>query len=130
MIERANVERLDIGFILIDGDHSREGVGSDIGAVLKYVPVSSTVVLMHDSFNPECRRGIAEAPWQQSLHVHAVDLDLVPGVYWNPPVHGSSLWGGLGIAILRNHKRTQCLQMSAAYAPLFEQCRSACGDRV
>ena len=45
-------------FILIDGDHSAEGVKNDIENILKLKTTKPLVILMHDSFNPICRKGL------------------------------------------------------------------------
>ena len=36
-------------------------------------------IAVHDSGNPECRRGISSASWASSPYVHSVELDFVPG---------------------------------------------------
>ena len=127
LIDRATADKHDVGFILIDGDHSRRGVQSDIRAVLRYVPVSTTIVVLHDSFNPECRLGIAGAPWSDSPHVHAVDIDFVPGCLWDSLVDGSRMWGGLAMAIVRHEVRMGELRTSASYGPIFRTCTEAIG---
>src|SRR5262249_36395803 len=71
----------ELGFVLIDGDHSTEGVRSDINAVLRYRPVRPVYVVFHDSFHPPCRQGILAADWAACEHVHSVEVDFVPGVY-------------------------------------------------
>ncbi len=48
-------EKLDLQFVLIDGDHTSEGGQQDIETVLTYVPRTPMAVLMHDSFNPGCK---------------------------------------------------------------------------
>lgn len=49
----------ELGFVFIDGDHTEAGVKEDINHVLNYRPRSKPLfILCHDSFNPNCRRGI------------------------------------------------------------------------
>lgn len=45
-------------FAIIDGDHSALGVNADIENLLNYVPTTSLSIILHDSFNPTCRRGM------------------------------------------------------------------------
>jgi len=86
-------------FILVDGDHSTEGVKKDINCLLSYVPKKPFFVLLHDSFNPGCRKGMLEADWARSPYVAWVDLDFIPGrlVEQGGPFAGE-LWGGLALA--------------------------------
>lgn len=53
----------NLGLVLVDGDHSRLGVRRDVDLLLQYVPRRSLFVVCHDSFNPDCRRGLLEADW-------------------------------------------------------------------
>ena len=46
---------------------------------------------MHDSFNPDCRKGIMDA--LRSQRTHAYYLDFIPSVS-----KSDGLWGGLAIA--------------------------------
>jgi hypothetical protein len=84
-------------------------VRRDINLVLSYVPKKTTLVVMHDSFNPGCRQGMLAADWGQCSHVLWVDLDFVPGrviesASDNP--FGGEMWGGLALAILSPEVRS------------------------
>jgi cephalosporin hydroxylase len=96
-----------LGFILIDADHSREGIQHDIDSVLRYTPGAPLYIIMHDSFNPECRRGIKEAKWSTSPHVHMVELDFVAGRFLTKeePDSYRQMWCGFGLAILLPENR-------------------------
>ncbi len=97
------------GFILVDGDHSRHGVQRDIENIIKYRPLQPLYVVLHDSFNPECRQGILEANWAMSPYVHSVELDFVPGAFLSRPERYREMWGGLAVAQLYPHERQQAL---------------------
>ena len=56
LMERLTREGAELGFMLIDGDHSAAGVHADISSFLNYRPVCPLYVIMHDSFNPDVRR--------------------------------------------------------------------------
>jgi hypothetical protein len=115
-----------LGFVLIDGDHSTEGVKADINAVLEnYIPVTTLIIIFHDSFNPECRKGITKAGWQQCPYVHFIDIDYVPGTYVNDIQNGKmqkrTMWGGLSLAILKPQKREHLLDVKQSAKELFDQ---------
>jgi glycosyltransferase involved in cell wall biosynthesis len=102
-------EDVAVDFILIDGDHSPEGVRRDINLVLSYVPKKTTMIVMHDSFNPGCRQGMLEANWAACPHVSWIDLDFIPGRIIEPaPGNAASgeMWGGLALAILSPQPRS------------------------
>lgn len=111
LVDRLREERAEVGFVLVDGDHSAEGVRKDIDNVLRIEPLVPLYVVMHDSFNPECRRGLKEADWAGCRHVHAVELDLVAGCVNPAPRFRGEPWGGLALGILRPEPRTGPLEV-------------------
>lgn len=111
-----------VNFILIDGDHTFEGVRNDVGALLNWVPQSKCIVLIHDSFNPSCREGIRTAGWVNSPYVHAVDLDFVPGIYHEYAYDTASartMWGGFACAVLQPFPRKGGLEVMCSQQGLF-----------
>jgi hypothetical protein len=96
-----------LGFVLIDADHSREGIQHDINSILRYTPSVPLYIIMHDSFNPECRRGIKEANWSTSPYAHMVELDFVAGRFLTKeePDSYKQMWCGFGLAILLPENR-------------------------
>lgn len=115
-----------LGLVLIDGDHTIEGVKADINAVLEnYIPVTTLIILFHDSFNPECRQGIVEANWQACPYVHFIDVDYVPGTYVDDVQNGklqkNTMWGGLSLAILQPQKREHQLDVKQSAKELYNQ---------
>jgi hypothetical protein len=112
-------QHLSLEFVLVDGDHSEDGVRGDIECLLKYKPKRPCYILMHDSFNPFCREGMASAPWEQCPYVNRVDFDFVPGklhppgdTHYSHPV-SDEMWGGLGLAVLRPEERVGPLEIFA-----------------
>jgi Methyltransferase domain len=81
LLDRIAEHGEELGFVFIDGDPSTEGVRSDINAILRYTPIHPLYIVFHDSFNPDCRRGILAADWSKCDYVHYVEVDFVPGVY-------------------------------------------------
>jgi glycosyltransferase involved in cell wall biosynthesis len=88
-----------VDFILIDGNHSADGVKGDLESVFAYKPKVPLFVMMHDGFNPECRRGMLEANWNSAKYLCWADLDFIPGrLVEHGGVGQGELWGGLGCA--------------------------------
>ena len=58
LIDRLQREKTEVGFALIDGDHSTDGVRRDIDNILRYKPSTTLYIIMHDSFNPVVRGGL------------------------------------------------------------------------
>jgi hypothetical protein len=109
-------------FVLVDGDHSAEGVRRDFEMLLDYVPKRPLVVLAHDSFNPGCRSGMLAVDWQRSPHVHEVDLDFVPGRITNLIGGQRDLWGGFALAYLNPRVREGPLHIRRSADLLFDAC--------
>jgi hypothetical protein len=113
LLERLARDGEELGFVLVDGDHSAEGVRADLENLLRYRPVAPLFVIMHDSFNPECRRGLRTTNWAASPYVHAVELDFVPGTITASPSLLGQLWGGLALAYLKPQERRGHFEVTA-----------------
>ncbi len=120
-------------FVLIDGDHRADGVRRDINAVLGVPPLTRTYVLMHDTFNPECRSGIRSAGWDACRFVHEVELDFVQGWY-HMPNDGTQLtdqmWAGFALAVLEPHPRQHALVVGESQRLTFEHMSSLSAQRL
>lgn len=81
IIDRLNAEGRSPDFVLVDGDHSTEGVRNDVNLLLGIKPQGPMLILMHDSFNPACREGMLTANWEQCPFVQSVDIDFMTGRY-------------------------------------------------
>jgi hypothetical protein len=121
VLEEIEREGRSLELVLIDGDHSREGVTRDIELILQYRPRVPMVVLLHDSFNPFCRYGMRDARWAASPYVHDVELDFVPGIVLGRPGAPPEMWGGLGAALLTPEPRDGTLVVRERNRALFEE---------
>ncbi|MFZ1155410.1 MAG: class I SAM-dependent methyltransferase [Solirubrobacteraceae bacterium] len=99
-LERLSEEGRNVDFVLVDGDHSSDGVRQDIEDLLNAAAVASTVILIHDTTNPTVRAGLDAvhyAAWPKVAHV---DLDFVAGYMFKEKRLKHELWGGLGLVLV------------------------------
>jgi len=120
---------MPVNYVLIDADHSVEGVQRDIGLVLDYVPREPMFVVMHDSGNPDTRRGILAVDWARNPHLHFVDLDFVPGQIIEHSVQGNraEIWGGIALAYLHPDVRAGAPEIRQS-ARTSIKCLHGCAD--
>ena len=119
LLARLEQEQVQVSMLLIDGEHSADGVQGDIHALMNYRPACNLYVLMHDCFNPAARRGIRTARWSDSPYVHAVEVDFVPGVLHHKSEFYRQLWGGFALAVLSPARRSGPLTISAKYDGMY-----------
>ncbi|TWB21321.1 cephalosporin hydroxylase [Nitrospirillum amazonense] len=105
MLAELNSQGLTPDFILLDADHSTEGVLRDLQVLLTIRPRAPMVIVMHDSGNPACRQGMLSAPWASNPYVHDLDLDFVPGQIVPGGSGKYEVWGGIGLAYLHPEPR-------------------------
>ena len=86
-INKIKADNLSFDLAIIDADHSRRAVVNDVSGILPH----AEVILMHDSYNPSCRRGMLDA--LKSQNSHAYYLDFMPSI-----LKEDGLWGGFAIA--------------------------------
>jgi hypothetical protein len=113
------------GFVLIDGDHSREGIRRDIDNVLTHVPRQPMLILLHDSFNPDCRQGMLEANWCACPYVHYLEVDFRVGVFYvgefaTREAPSGTMWGGLALALLLPEQRAGELTIRRSGQTIFD----------
>ena len=93
---RIKKEKLFFDLAIIDADHSRKAVSADINGIIEH----SDIILMHDSFNPDCRKGMIDALKKQNSHAYY--LDFITSIS-----KSDGLWGGLAIAWKSDHAGPQ-----------------------
>ncbi len=49
LLDRITKQGEKLGFVLIDGDHSTDGVRCDVNIILRYLPVRPVFLVLHDS---------------------------------------------------------------------------------
>jgi hypothetical protein len=109
LLERFSDDGREVGFVLIDGDHSFEGVADDLATTLRSSATARAAILVHDTMNAEVRAGIESVHPESWEKVVYYEPDFVPGyVFAAGPVRNQA-WGGLGLIITDRVR-------SAAYA--------------
>ncbi len=123
IIEDLNIKGQSPEFVLVDGDHSEHGVRDDVNLILKIKPQRPMVILMHDGFNPDCRRGMQSAAWAECPYAQYVDIDFVSGLYAASSydtAEAGSMWSGLGGALLTPEPRNGDLVIRQSQQKVFE----------
>ena len=105
-----------VDFILIDGDHTAQGVRRDIEDVLESSAVTRTLIVLHDTMNPDVRRGILEAGAAEHPKVAQFELDLIPGYLSRREPYRLQMWGGLGLIVVDAGRSSDV----APYEPFHE----------
>jgi len=113
LLSQMSKDNIALEFVLIDGDHSFNGVRRDIESLLCYTPVNPVTILLHDSYNPNCREGIRSIDWSCSPYVHYMELDYVPGLLLNSQKHYNQMWGGLALGMMYPFPRKGILEIQA-----------------
>jgi hypothetical protein len=100
LLARFADEGRNIDFVLVDGDHSADGVHRDMRDLLDSPATEQTVILAHDTANPEVREGLDRVSYAAYPKVAYVELDLVAGYMFREPSLLNQLWGGLGLVVV------------------------------
>lgn len=97
--ELAQQER-NVEFVLVDGDHTADGVERDMLDLLSSDAIRRTLIVVHDTMNDEVRAGLKRIDYAANPKVVLSDLDLVGGhLSFGGPFH-HQLWGGLGLVVV------------------------------
>jgi hypothetical protein len=90
----------NVDLVIVDGDHSPEGVRQDLEDLLDSSAVARTVILLHDTTNERVRRGIDAVRLTAWPKVARVELDWIPGRLFAEPALRNELWYGLGLVLV------------------------------
>jgi hypothetical protein len=89
-----------VDFVLVDGDHSAEGVQRDLQDLLASDATRLTVILVHDTMNDTVRAGVERVNLPRHPKVVLVELDWIPGYLARREPYRLQLWGGLGLVVV------------------------------
>jgi hypothetical protein len=121
-----------VDFVLVDGDHSTEGVRRDVEDLLESPAIARTLIVMHDTMNEVVRAGLEQVSYGAYPKVAHVDLDFVAGYMFREPSLKHELWGGLGLVVVDSGRSGYFAGnvRQTRYYPAFELIRSARDDLV
>jgi hypothetical protein len=94
-----HAEGRSVDFLLIDGDHTTEGVLRDALDVLEAPAAAHATILFHDTANDVVRAGLDAVDWDRVADLAYLDLDFVPGYAVVDGIYTGDCWGGLGLAV-------------------------------
>jgi hypothetical protein len=119
-------EGRNVEFVMVDGDHSPEGVRQDLEDLLNSKAVGRAVILIHDTANERVREGLDAVAFSSWPKVRHVELDWVPGRMFAEPELRDELWYGLGLVLVDatqpvDPERPVYEQRYHAAAPLLAQ---------
>jgi len=94
-------EGRNVDFVLVDGDHSTDGVKADMIDLLESSALRQTVIVAHDGLNEYVRAGLDAVPYANYEKVRYVDLDFIPGfVASESTPYAGQCWGGFGLVVV------------------------------
>ena len=115
--EKIEKEGRQLNFLLVDADHSRKGVYRDLKCVLDYDHKYDLIIILHDSFNPQCRKGIKDIDFDKYHNIEFIDLDYIPGNFWHNETY-REMWGGFGLIKIGGSRKNTYVNQAARQ--LFE----------
>jgi hypothetical protein len=90
----------NVDFVIVDGDHTPEGVRQDLEDLLDSRALARSVILIHDTANERVRRGVDAVRYGAWPKVTHVELDWVPGHLFAEPALRNELWYGIGLVLI------------------------------
>jgi hypothetical protein len=90
----------NVDFVMVDGDHTPEGLRRDLEDLLDSRAVAQTVILIHDTANERVRSGVDAVHFKAWPKVAHVELDWIPGQLFAEPALRNELWYGLGLVLV------------------------------
>jgi hypothetical protein len=97
LLARLEREGRNVDFVLVDADHTREGVRRDLEDLLASGAARRTYIVLHDTMNEDVARGLAAVDFDAHPKVVFVDLGFV--ALRQAPRGLQEIWGGLGLVI-------------------------------
>lgn len=90
----------NVDFVIVDGDHSPEGVRQDVVDLIDSQALAETVIMIHDAANPRVRQGVDSVRYTAWPKVTHVELDWIPGQLFAEAPLRNELWGGIGLVLV------------------------------
>jgi hypothetical protein len=90
----------NVDFVMVDGDHSPEGVRDDLRDLLDSRALAHSVILIHDTANERVRQGVDSVHFAAWPKVAWVELDWIPGQLFAEAELRNELWYGIGLVVV------------------------------
>ena len=107
-----------LNFVLVDGDHTRKGVNRDLRLILDYPHPYPLTIICHDSFNPQCRKGIKQIDYVNHPKVTYVEIDYICGAFWANNNY-RQMTGGFAMIRLGEKDPNKKIVVNESYKNLF-----------
>ena len=120
LLERLAADGANVDFVLVDGDHSAEGVERDVRDLLASDAIRRSVILLHDTLIDEVRAGLKRVDYAREPKVVHTDLDFVGGHLSRDGSFHHQLWGGLGLLVVDVEGRRPGASDDGRFYDLFE----------
>ncbi len=105
VLDELALARTNVDFVLVDGDHTAEGVRRDLEDLLSSPSTRETVILLHDTLNASVRMGLESVDLDAFGTVRFVDYDFVQGQVMREGPQENELWYGLGVVVTGSELR-------------------------
>lgn len=106
VLARFAEEGRNVDFVLVDGDHSTEGVRQDLEDLLSSPALGRSAIVIHDINNEVVRAGVDAVRYGAWPKVSYVELDWVAGYLFDQASDSGGrplrheMWGGLGLVLV------------------------------
>jgi hypothetical protein len=120
LIHEIHDEKRKLNFILIDGDHSKNGVVKDLEAILSYKFKNPLTIILHDSFNPQCREGIKSIDYSKYKFIEHIEIDYITGCF-SPNKDFREMWGGFCLIKINPSYKVVNTKVNESQKPLFNR---------
>jgi hypothetical protein len=93
-------EGRNVDFVLVDGDHTADGVERDVRDLLSSNAIRRTLIVVHDTMNDEVRAGLMRIDYAADPKIIHEELELIGGHLSFGGSFHHELWGGLGLIVV------------------------------
>ena len=90
----------------------------DITNVLKLLPKQAVTIILHDSFNPACRKGMKAYDYNSNKFIENVELDYVTGAFNHDGLY-REMWGGFACIRMQPEKQIRPLEVTSYQDKLY-----------